>query len=128
MDIVFDTVGGETLRRSWSTLKPRGRIVTIAAGEEAASEERVKQAFLLVEANGKQLAAIAELLESGKIRTVLDTVIPLSQAPEAFAGTVRRQGRGKVAGDHGGRRVGRSGMTPCASVRFCTAQVPDNGY
>jgi NADPH:quinone reductase-like Zn-dependent oxidoreductase len=97
VDIVFDTVGGETLRRSWSILKPQGRIVTIAAGEEGTAEERVKQAFLLVEANGKQLATIADLLDSGKIRTVLDTVVPLSQAPEAFAGTVRRQGRGKVA-------------------------------
>lgn len=99
VDIVFDTVGGDTLRRSWSVLKSEGRLVTIAAGEESSAEERVKQAFVLVEANGKQLAAIAELLESGKIRAVLDTAVPLSQAPEAFTGTLRRQGRGKVAVD-----------------------------
>jgi len=31
VDVVFDTVGGETLKRSWRLLKPGGRMVTIAA-------------------------------------------------------------------------------------------------
>ena len=31
MDVVFDTVGGETLQRSWGVLKPGGRMITIAA-------------------------------------------------------------------------------------------------
>ena len=31
LDVVFDTVGGKTLKRSWSLLNPRGRMVTIAA-------------------------------------------------------------------------------------------------
>jgi NADPH:quinone reductase-like Zn-dependent oxidoreductase len=31
MDVVFDTIGGETLQRSWSVLKTRGRMITIAA-------------------------------------------------------------------------------------------------
>ncbi len=31
VDVVFDTVGGETLERSWSVLKPGGRMVTVAA-------------------------------------------------------------------------------------------------
>ena len=31
VDVVFDTVGGELLKRSWSLLKPLGRMVTIAA-------------------------------------------------------------------------------------------------
>jgi NADPH:quinone reductase-like Zn-dependent oxidoreductase len=34
LDVVFDAVGGETLKRSWSLLKPRGRMVTIAAGRD----------------------------------------------------------------------------------------------
>ncbi|MEI9973564.1 MAG: NADP-dependent oxidoreductase [Ignavibacteriota bacterium] len=96
VDVVFDTVGGETLRRSWSVLKPGGRIVTIAAGEESTTEERVKQAFLLVEARRDQLMAIGRLLESGEIRAVVDAVVPLSQASDAFACKVPRQHRGKV--------------------------------
>ncbi len=96
VDVVFDTVGGETLRRSWSVLKPNGRLVTIAAGEESTTDARIKQAFLLVEPNHDQLTAIAQLLETGELRAVVDTVVPLTQAPDAFAGTLPRQHRGKI--------------------------------
>src|SRR5262245_57524082 len=34
VDVVFDTVGGETLERSWGVLKPGGRLVTVAASGE----------------------------------------------------------------------------------------------
>ena len=34
VDVVFDTVGGETLERSWGVLKPGGRLVTVAASDE----------------------------------------------------------------------------------------------
>ncbi len=40
VDAVFDTVGGDTLRRSWGVLRPGGRLVTIAASEEGAADER----------------------------------------------------------------------------------------
>ncbi len=65
MDVVFDTVGGETLRRSWGVLKQGGRMVTIAADGEETTEDRVKQAFFIVEPNQKQLIKIGELLETG---------------------------------------------------------------
>ena len=96
IDVVFDTVGGDTLRRSWSVLKPRGRLVTIAASEESATDARTKAAFLLVEANQQQLAAIADLLQTGTLRPVVDTVVTLPEAPAAFAGRTARRGRGKV--------------------------------
>jgi NADPH:quinone reductase-like Zn-dependent oxidoreductase len=96
MDLVFDTVGGDTLRRSWQVLKPGGRLVTIAADSESTSEERIRQAFFIVEPNGTQLAEVGKLLEAGKLRTALDMVLPVSAATEAYAGTVSRQGRGKL--------------------------------
>jgi NADPH:quinone reductase-like Zn-dependent oxidoreductase len=43
MDVVFDTVGGDTLERSWSVLKPDGRMVTIAASSEGVVSDRVKK-------------------------------------------------------------------------------------
>lgn len=46
-DVVFDTVGGETLERSWGVLKPNGRMVTIASGGEVSSEGRIKDAFFI---------------------------------------------------------------------------------
>jgi NADPH:quinone reductase-like Zn-dependent oxidoreductase len=52
LDVVFDTVGGETLQRSWSLLKPKGRMVTIAADSEGTKDERTEKAFFIVEPNG----------------------------------------------------------------------------
>lgn len=97
MDVVFDTVGGETLQRSWGVPAPRGRMITIAAAEEAATDDRVKQAFFIVEPNREQLARIGNLLDEGRLQPVVDAVLPLSQASTAYTGLVgQRQGRGKM--------------------------------
>jgi NADPH:quinone reductase-like Zn-dependent oxidoreductase len=97
VDIVFDCVGGETLMRSWSVLRPGGRLVTIAASSEATADPRVKDAFFIVEPNQKQLVEIGELLNTGKLRVFVDTEIPLSDAPAAYSQRlVRRLGYGKM--------------------------------
>lgn len=59
IDVVFDTVGGETLKRSWDLLKPTGRMVTIAADSERTKEPRTKEAFFIVEPNARQLTEIS---------------------------------------------------------------------
>ena len=96
VDIVFDTVGGETLERSWSVLKPGGRMVTIASSAESSTDPGVKRAFFIVEPNQKQLYQIAELLDAGRLRTIVDAVADLAQAPEAYAGELPRRHQGKV--------------------------------
>lgn len=97
VDVVFDTVGGETLRRSWSVLKPNGRMVAIAADSEQQTDERVKQAFFIVEPNHAQLKEIGSLLDAGRIKPVVDAVVPFAETPAAYSGkTEKKQGRGKV--------------------------------
>jgi NADPH:quinone reductase-like Zn-dependent oxidoreductase len=39
-DVVFDTVGGETLERSWGVLRPGGRLVTVATSGAGARDPR----------------------------------------------------------------------------------------
>jgi NADPH:quinone reductase-like Zn-dependent oxidoreductase len=95
MDVVFDTVGGDTLRRSWSVLKPGGRMVTIAASGEATSDERTKAAFFIVEPNGAQLAEIGRMMDAGLLRTVVDRVAGWDAAAAVFRGIAERSGRGK---------------------------------
>ena len=95
MDVVFDTVGGETLERSWGVLKPGGRMITIAADSEATSDERVKQAFFIVEPNHEQLSRIGNMLDMDELRTVVDAVLPLAQASAAYTGAVKQR-RGKL--------------------------------
>jgi hypothetical protein len=64
-DAVFDTVGGGALSRSWGVLKPGGKLATIAAAGEVASDDRVRKAFFIVEANRGQLAEVARRIDAG---------------------------------------------------------------
>jgi NADPH:quinone reductase-like Zn-dependent oxidoreductase len=50
-DVVFDTIGSETLDRSWGILNGGGRMITIAASAEQTREQRVREAFFVVEPN-----------------------------------------------------------------------------
>jgi NADPH:quinone reductase-like Zn-dependent oxidoreductase len=100
MDVVFDTVGGETFERSWNVLKPGGRMITIAADAEASNDERLKQAFFIVEPNQQQLIEIGGLLDEGRLRPVVAQAVPLSEAPSAYRGeNGHRANRGKVVVD-----------------------------
>jgi NADPH:quinone reductase-like Zn-dependent oxidoreductase len=85
VDVVFDTVGGETLERSWSVLASGGRLVTIAAAGEASQSPRVQAAFFIVEANRAQLTEIARLIDAGLLRPIVGTVFPLTRGAEAYA-------------------------------------------
>jgi NADPH:quinone reductase-like Zn-dependent oxidoreductase len=97
VDVVFDAVGGETLERSWHLLRPGGKVVTIAAQSEGIADRRVRDAFMLVEANGSQLVEIAKLIDAGVLRVFLAEVFPLSEAAEAYARARQASMRGKMA-------------------------------
>jgi NADPH:quinone reductase-like Zn-dependent oxidoreductase len=84
VDVVFDTVGGETLERSWGLLKPGGRLVTIATSGEGSQDPRMRGAFFIVQANRAQLAEIARLIDAGQLRPVVDAIFPLAQARLAY--------------------------------------------
>jgi len=97
VDVVFDAVGGETLNRSWAVLKPTGRMVTIAADSEGSSDQRVKDAFFIVEPNQKQLLEIAKMLDAGILNAFVSAIVPLAEASAAYSQTVRdKHGYGKV--------------------------------
>ncbi len=95
VDVVFDTVGSDTLDRSWAVLKPDGRMITIVSEVANRNDPRAKGAFFIVEPNQKQLFEIAELLDSGQIRTLVDSVVPLSEASRVYADSGKKH-RGKV--------------------------------
>ena len=72
-------------------------MITIAADSEATTDDRVKQAFFIVEPNHEQLTRIGQMLDAGDLWTVVDAVVPLAQASAAYTGTVQqRSGRGKL--------------------------------
>jgi NADPH:quinone reductase-like Zn-dependent oxidoreductase len=97
VNVVFDTVGGETLQRSWGVLKKDGRMVTIASDVEGTDDPKLKAAFFIVEPNRKQLEEVARMLDEGKLRTFVSATVPLEQAGRAYAnGRVPKTGPGKI--------------------------------
>jgi NADPH:quinone reductase-like Zn-dependent oxidoreductase len=84
VDLVFDTVGGDTLARSWDVLRLGGRMVTIAADAEHTCEQRVKDAFFIVEPNRGQLTRISRRIDAGKLRVFVGTAFPLPEASQAY--------------------------------------------
>jgi NADPH:quinone reductase-like Zn-dependent oxidoreductase len=86
VDVVLDTVGGETQQRSWGVLRRGGILVSIVspvAAEKAASLG-LRGAFFIVEPNCAQLIQLSRLIDEGTLRVVVGAVLPLSRAREAF--------------------------------------------
>ena len=96
LDAVLDTVGGETLHRSWGVLKPGGKLVTIAAQSERTKDPAARDAFFIVQANRSQLTEIARLIDDGHIRPIVDEAFPLAQAGQAYQRAQAGGHRGKV--------------------------------
>jgi len=97
IDVVFDTVGGETRDLSLPILKPEGRMITIAADAESSTDPRVKESFFIVEPNQKQLKEITKRLETGSLKTFVNAAVPLDDAAAAYAKTIpQKLGYGKV--------------------------------
>ncbi|GAB2856381.1 NADP-dependent oxidoreductase [Actinocorallia aurea] len=119
-DVVLDTLGGRTLHTSLQVLEPGGRIISVAGPPDAAfarelglnavlravmgalsfkirrSAKRhgVTYEFLFMKADGDQLRELADLVDAGKIRPVIDRVFPFEQTPEAM--DYVREGRAKA--------------------------------
>jgi NADPH:quinone reductase-like Zn-dependent oxidoreductase len=97
VDLVFDTVGGEPLRRSPSLIRQGGRLVSVAEeppGIPGVSD--IETSYFVVEPNREQLVKLAGLIDGGDLRPVIDSVFDLSEARPAFERSMARGKRGKV--------------------------------
>lgn len=85
-DVVIDTVGGETLERSFPLLRPGGRLVTLSAPppEGKDSEYGIQATFFIVTPDRGQLGTLAELVDSGRLRVAIADTFPLTKGREAF--------------------------------------------
>ncbi|MBO3459396.1 NADP-dependent oxidoreductase [Aetokthonos hydrillicola CCALA 1050] len=98
VDIVLDTLGGDTQARSWGVLKPGGILVATATfpSQEVAAQHSVRAAMVLVNPTATVLTKIAELIDAGKLRTLVDTVLPLAEARRAHELSQQGHTRGKI--------------------------------
>jgi NADPH:quinone reductase-like Zn-dependent oxidoreductase len=90
VDVVFDTAGGERLRRSVAVLSAGGRLVSVA------EEPPDGGGYFIVEPNRDQLTSIARLVDAGELRPPAIDVFPLASAREAFARSVEPRRPRKV--------------------------------
>lgn len=98
VDVVLDSIGGDTRERSWVVLKPGGVLVSIVGppDAEAARQHGVRATSFLVQPHALELSRIARLLEEGKIRTVTGQTFPLEEAAKAHEQIETRHTRGKI--------------------------------
>lgn len=98
IDIVLDTIGGETMERSWGVLKKGGLLVSVFSppSQEQAAAHGVRAVFFIVQPNRAQLIQIGDLIDTGQVRPVIDTVLPLSEARQAFERGLSGHTRGKI--------------------------------
>jgi NADPH:quinone reductase-like Zn-dependent oxidoreductase len=97
IDLVFDVVGGETLDRSFSVLKRGGTLVTVAQppSAEKAAAHGVRALYFIVEPGRKDLIDLANVIDAGYLKPIVEAVLPLQRAREAFE-RARAHKRGKL--------------------------------
>jgi NADPH:quinone reductase-like Zn-dependent oxidoreductase len=98
LDVVFDTVGGETFERAFQTLKPGGFLVTAVQfpSAEKVQEFGIKAARVYCKPNAVQLAAISELVNAGQLKAHVSTVLPIAEVKKAHQLSQSGRTRGKI--------------------------------
>ncbi len=99
VDLVFDLVGGDTLQRSWQVIKPGGVLVSVVSPPPPAAVTKghdVRFAWFVVEPNRDELIHIGALIDAGQLRPIIDTVLPLAQARQAYEQAAKGHTRGKI--------------------------------
>lgn len=98
VDMVLDTVGGDTTNRSAAVLKRGGVLVTIAGepNPKTFADRGARATDMLVEPNAGQLAQIAALIEAGTLKTHVGLQLPLKDAAAAHRRSEAGISRGKI--------------------------------
>ncbi len=98
VDLVLDTIGGETLRRSMEVVNRGGTLVSLLEqpSQEKAEERGIRAMNNFVLPTSKLLLTIAQLIDEGQIRAVVGKTFPLSEARQAHELSQSGHGRGRI--------------------------------
>jgi NADPH:quinone reductase-like Zn-dependent oxidoreductase len=98
VDVVLDSIGKDTLARSYGVVKKGGIIVSLVARPNQSELEKrgIYGAALSVEPNSDELAEIRKLIDEKKIRVIVSQTFPLSEAAKAQEQVATGHTRGKI--------------------------------
>ena len=98
VDVVLDSVGKDTLARSYGVVKKGGFIVTLVSRLEQAELDKhgIRGASLGVEPNSNELTEIGKLIDEEKIKVVVSQTFPLAEAMKAQEQVATGHTRGKI--------------------------------
>ena len=98
VDVVLDLVGADSQKRSFGVLKKGGILVafTEEPRQDLALQHGVRATMIGVKPDRERLAAIGKLIDEGKLRPLLQAVLPLEQIKDALALSRTRHVAGKI--------------------------------
>jgi NADPH:quinone reductase-like Zn-dependent oxidoreductase len=98
VDVVLDSIGGETQTRSLGCLKKGGYLVSIVQPPDAKKLEELglKGSIMLVAPNVKELDEIGALIEAQKVKCVVSETVPLAEAKRAHELSETGHTQGKI--------------------------------
>ncbi|KAL7943861.1 NAD(P)-binding protein [Trichoderma barbatum] len=107
VDAVFDTVGGETFKKIWSTVKKAGTVVTVAdpapewafgkgQPKELQDHPDVKWLHFIVSPDSDVLSKVASLIDDGALKPIPVVAFEVEKAVEAWEFAAQRGRKGKA--------------------------------
>ena len=98
VDVVLDSVGKDTLARSYGVVKKGGFIVTLVSRIDQAELDKhgIRGASLSVNPDSSELAEIGKLIDANKIKVVVSQTFPLAEAAKAQEQVATGHTRGKI--------------------------------
>ena len=98
VDLVLDTIGGETQQRSFGVLRRDGRLLSLVAppDEALASAHHVTASFVFHMSDGARLRSVMSSIAKNGLKTLIDQTVPLDEFATAFARQASGRARGKI--------------------------------
>jgi len=98
VDVVLDSIGKDTLARSYAVVKKGGVIVSLVArpNQDELHKLGIRGAALSVEPNSGELAQIGSLIDEEKVRVIVSQTLPLAEARKAQEQVATGHTRGKI--------------------------------
>ena len=98
VDVVLDSVGKDTLARSYGVVRKGGFIVSLVAKPDQAELDKhgIRGAPISVKPNASELAEITKLIDEKKIKPIVSQVLPLTEAVKAQEQAATHHTRGKI--------------------------------